>query len=78
VTDSSDRQQIYDPYVLIQDVKSWLEDKGLNPVVPTGGMGQALGGAGMLLRAMGIFPALSPEESYRRTLDKVWDENQDV
>jgi hypothetical protein len=73
-----DPQQIYDPYLLIRDVKTLLEERGLQPTIPSGSLGQALGGAGMLLRAMGISPALSVEESYERTLDKVWDDNQDV
>jgi hypothetical protein len=70
--------EIYDPYALISDVKSWLESKGLHPEIPSGGLGRALGGAGSLLRAMGIAPLLSAEESYKRTLDKVWDDDQDT
>ncbi|MPZ63970.1 MAG: hypothetical protein GEU83_00075 [Pseudonocardiaceae bacterium] len=49
--------QSYDPYHLINDVTELLRSHGLNPEVAHGNAGEALGGAGMLLRALGVEPS---------------------
>lgn len=53
----------HDPYHLINDVTELLRSQGLNPEVARGDAGEALGGAGMLLRALGVEPLMDPIDS---------------
>jgi hypothetical protein len=68
-------RQIYDPNQLVRDVEGLLRAYGLNPHVAEGKAGEALGGAGMLLRAMGITPAMHATDSYERSMNKLWGED---
>ncbi len=65
-------RQSYDPYHLINDVTELLRSHGLNPDVARGKAGEALGGAGMLLRALGVEPLMDPVDSYKHSLQRVW------
>ena len=67
-------QQTYDPYRLIEDVAQLLRDRGLDPVIAKGRAGDALGGAGMLLRAFGVAPLMGAADAYRSSIAKVWSE----
>lgn len=71
-------RQSYDPYKLIDEVTALLRDRGLSPEQPKGGAGEALGGAGQLLRALGVEPLMDPVDSFQRTSSRVWSEEGDV
>jgi hypothetical protein len=68
------QQQIYNPYRLIEEVTELLRDRGLDPYIAPGNAGDALGGAGMLLRALGIAPLMEAEEAFRTSAARVWSE----
>lgn len=68
------QQQIYNPYRLIEEVTELLRDRGLDPYVAEGRGGDALGGAGMLLRALGIAPLMEADDAFRMSAAKVWSE----
>lgn len=61
----------YDPNQLVVDVEEFLRAKGLHPDA-TGQMGMAGGGAGMMLRAFGIFPAGDYTTIDRRNAPDDW------
>lgn len=65
-------RQSYDPYHLINDVQELLRSHGLEPHVAPGNAGEALGGAGMLLRSLGVEPLMDPVDAYKHSLNKVW------
>lgn len=67
----------YDPHILVSDVIGLLRERGLNPDTSPGHLGPALAGAGMLLRALGILPAIDAVEALRRSSERVWGESQD-
>jgi hypothetical protein len=67
-------RQSYDPYKLIDEVTALLRDRGLSPELPQGSASEALGGAGKLLRALGVEPLMDPVESFRRSGSRVWSE----
>jgi SAICAR synthetase len=56
------QQQIYNPYHLIEEVAELL--RGLDPYVAEGHAGDALGGAGRLLRAFGIAPLMDAGDAF--------------
>jgi hypothetical protein len=67
-------RQSYDPYKLIDEVTTLLRERGLDPELPRGRAGEALGGAGMLLRALGVQPLMDAFDSFQRTGSRVWSE----
>ena len=67
-------RQSYDPYKLIDEVTTLLRERGLDPELPRGRAGEALGGAGMLLRALGIAPLMEAEEAFGTSAGRVWSE----
>jgi hypothetical protein len=67
-------RQTYDPYRLIEEVAALLRDRSLDPDVAKGHAGDALGGAGMLLRAFGIAPLMDSVDAYKLSVSKVWSE----
>jgi hypothetical protein len=67
-------RQSYDPYKLIDEVTELLRERGLSPAIPPGSAGEALGGAGMLLRALGVQPLMDAFDSFERTGSRVWSE----
>jgi hypothetical protein len=67
-------RQSYDPYKLIDEVTALLRERGLSPELPTGSAGEALGGAGKLLRALGVEPLMNIAESFERTSSRIWSE----
>lgn len=67
-------RQSYDPYKLIDEVTALLRDRGLSPALPSGNAGKALGGAGTLLRALGVEPLMDPVDSLRISASRVWSE----
>jgi hypothetical protein len=62
----------YDPHRLVEEVRELLEARGLTPHLVDGGKGQAIAGAGQLLRALGITPGLDHVEAMARAMDKPW------
>jgi hypothetical protein len=66
--------QSYDPYKLIDEVTELLRSRGLEPQLPPEAMGEALGGVGKLLRALGIAPLMDPVDSLRISTSRVWSE----
>jgi hypothetical protein len=55
-------------------VTTLLRERGLDPELPRGRAGEALGGAGMLLRALGVQPLMDAFDSFQRTGSRVWSE----
>ena len=55
--------QTYDPYRLIEDVRTLLADRGLTPESVEGAAGNRLAGASMLLRGLGMEPLMAPEDA---------------
>jgi hypothetical protein len=74
MTETNQTPQTYDPYVLINDVIRLLRNSGLRPRIEKGSAGNALGGAGMLLRALGVQPRMDAADAYRSSISKVWSE----
>jgi hypothetical protein len=68
----------YDPYQLISDVTELLAERGIAAATRPGELGEALGGAGMLLRALGVAPMIDSATALERSIDKVWSDQQDV
>ncbi|MCL2580978.1 MAG: hypothetical protein FWE35_00805 [Streptosporangiales bacterium] len=68
----------YDPMKVVDAVKQLLEDAGVSPDLDTEGYGTAgtMAGAGMLLRGLGVFPAVDAADHYRRNDVGSW-EDQD-
>jgi hypothetical protein len=67
-------QQTYNPCRLIDEVAALLRDRGVDPIIAKGSVGDALGGAGMLLRALGVAPLMDAADAYRISISKVWSE----
>lgn len=59
---SDDRPATYDPYRLIGEVQTLLRRQGIRPELLPGRTGMALAGAGELLRAMDVVPAMTMED----------------
>ena len=55
--------QTYDPYKLVDDVQRLLEERGMPTEQQEGMAGERLAGAGMLLRGLGIDPAMAPSDT---------------
>jgi hypothetical protein len=66
VADVDDDHQYYNPYHLIEEVAVLLRERGLEPDIPEGRLGQAVAGAGMLLRAFGVTPGMDVVETLER------------
>jgi hypothetical protein len=64
----------YDPYLLITEVSDILTAKGIPATVQPGQLGDALGGAGMLLRALCVAPTLDSITALERSAAKVWND----
>lgn len=64
----------YDPAKVVAVVQQLLQDADVSPDLGTDGYGTAgaLAGAGMLLRGLGVFPAVDPADHYRRTDTGSW------
>jgi len=60
----------YDPAKVISAVTQALREAGVEPDPNQDGYGHvtALAGAGMLLRGLGVFPAIDPADAYQQTL----------
>ena len=67
--------QFYDPDELVKEVKIALELQGLEPEVVSAK--DAVVAAGMLLRALGITPAMDAVKGLARSMDKPWADNDD-
>ncbi|MDF5758650.1 hypothetical protein [Spongiactinospora sp. TRM90649] len=66
-------QQHYDPYQLIREVGFMLSHNGLEVnELPEGKLGEALAGAGQLLRAYGITPSMDVRDTFDRRLPPSW------
>lgn len=65
---------IYDPNQLIKDVAELLRARGVDAELPPGYLGEALAGAGTLLRVLGVTPALNTIDAFERSAAKVWSE----
>lgn len=63
--------EYYDAARLVSEVQELLHARGLNPD-PTVRMGMAQGGAGMLLRGLGITPGMDMVDALARSTDKLW------
>ena len=70
-------RQSYDPYKLIDEVTALLRDRGFTPELAAGDAGQALGGAGQLLRALGVEPLMNYVDSFERVSSRVWSDMDD-
>lgn len=68
----SDERQYYDPYQLIREVGFLLNQHGLEVDVKEGKLGEAAAGAGMLLRALGVTPAMDIVDTFDRKLTPYW------
>lgn len=66
---------IYDPHRLVTDVLQLLRDQGVTAELAPGQLGDAVGGAGMLLRSLGVRPALDMIDAFARSADKVWSDD---
>ncbi|GIH78221.1 hypothetical protein [Planobispora longispora] len=66
--------QYYDPQRLVREVQALLRTYGLDPESVAGEPGLAEAGAGMLLRGLGITPALDGVDALARAMDKPWTE----
>jgi len=64
--------EYYDPARLVSEVQELLYARGLNPELAPGQSGMAQGGAGMLLRALGIRPGMDVVDALARSVDKPW------
>jgi hypothetical protein len=53
--------QVYDPYILIDEVVALLTERGLTPQRDKRGSGERMQAACMLLNNLGIEPSLAPE-----------------
>ncbi len=62
--------QTYDPGKLVAAVTRILSEAGVEPDMGQDGYGYvtAFAGAGMLLRGLGVCPAMDPADAYRQTL----------
>ncbi|GAA0966126.1 hypothetical protein GCM10009555_007190 [Acrocarpospora macrocephala] len=63
----SDERQYYNPYHLIEEVAVLLRERGLEPSLTEGHLGDAAAGAGQLLRALAVTPAMDVVETLDRT-----------
>jgi len=54
---------------VVASVRTMMRGQGVAPLIPTGRYGDALAGAGRLLRAMGIQPAMSAADRGALDLD---------
>lgn len=66
--------QSYDPYRLIDEVVDLLRASGIDAKTLHGRGGEALAGAGQLLRALGVEALMDPVDSFNRTSSRVWSE----
>ncbi|MGW5684619.1 hypothetical protein [Nonomuraea sp. NPDC003754] len=66
------RQQFYDPSHLVLEVQVLLRERGLDLEAAPGDSGMAAAGAGMLLRALGVTPAVDGVDALARSMDKPW------
>jgi hypothetical protein len=66
----------YDPAKIVAAVEQVLRDAGVDPDMNTEGYGHigAIAGAGMLLRGLGVSPAVDPVDHYRRTDTGSWED----
>lgn len=69
---------IYDPAQLVRDVVDLLQERGLTISFPDGRQAPASTAAAVLLRSLGIRPAIDAETFYSRSTEQIWGENQDV
>ena len=69
-----DSYRSFDPYKLIDDVIDHLRSNGIDAKTLPGRGGEALAGAGQLLRALGVEPLMDPIDSFKRTSSRVWSE----
>lgn len=62
--------QTYDPGKVVTAVAQILSEAGVEPDMCQDGYGYvtAFAGAGMLLRGLGVCPAMDPADAYRQTL----------
>lgn len=69
----------YDPAKLVSAVEQLLQEAGVSPDLDTEGYGRvgALSGAGMLLRGLGVTPAVDAVDHYRRTDSGSWEDADD-
>lgn len=65
----------YDPHRLVHDVVEMLRTRGVHAELPAGYLGEALGGAGTLLRVLGVTPALDTIEAFERSAARIWSED---
>jgi hypothetical protein len=73
-------KQAYDPEKVIAAVAEHLCQAGVQPDMNQEGYGYvtALTGAGMLLRGLGVFPAVNPADAYKQMLDQgPWEDIDD-
>lgn len=68
----SEERQYFDPYQLIREVGFLLNQHGLDVEVEQGKLGDAAAGAGMLLRAFGVTPAMDVRDTFDRKLTPYW------
>jgi hypothetical protein len=67
----------YDPGRVITAVAQMLRDAGVEPDLTQDGYGYAtaFAGAGMMLRGLGVLPAMDATDAYRQTLDNgAWED----
>jgi hypothetical protein len=69
--------QCYDPDKLIRAVQEHLQQQGLEPELQAGQRKDASIAAAMLLRTLGITPAVDGVDALKRSMDKPWVENDD-
>lgn len=62
----------YDPYRLIAEVSDLLAARGVSATLQPNHLGDALSGAGTLLRALGVAPMLDSISALERSAAKVW------
>lgn len=67
-------RQSYDPYKLINEVTDILRASGVDAKTLPGHSGDALAGAGQLLRALGVEALMDPVDSFDRAGSRVWSE----
>lgn len=68
--------QFYDPNRLLAEVQELLASRGLTAEITDSITAQS--GAGMLLRGLGIMPAIPAEDNYMRSLSQTsWPETDD-
>jgi hypothetical protein len=61
----------YDPYELIAVVVDHLTTQGRQAAIHPGARGEALAGAGTLLRALGVAPMIDSVTALERSRDRV-------